>query len=197
MRTRGGPAVLVAVLAVALAAVLPADSARAHGDLLGTRTPAAGEVLQVFPAEVRLQFTARLAPVDPVVVVRDAGGRSVTAGPPVADVFTVAQPLVADGGEGTYEVSWEVVAEDGHPASGTYAFAVGDPAVLTAPTSDPAATAPSPSASAADPSGDGVAPGVLAGGAAAVALLGLVPLLLRRSSAGQRRPGRAGPGDRF
>ena len=39
MRTRGGPAVLVAVLAVALAAVLPADSARAHGDLLGTHTP--------------------------------------------------------------------------------------------------------------------------------------------------------------
>ena len=181
MRRVGGAATVVAVLTAVLATALATGPALAHGDLLGTRSPAAGEVLQVFPTEVRLQFTARLAPVDPVVVVRDADGRSVTAGPPVVDVFTVAQPLVADGGDGTYEVSWEVVAEDGHPASGTYVFAVGDPAEVTAPATDAVTAAPSPSASDADATGDGVAPGVLAGGAAAALVLGLlVVVLLRR-----------------
>jgi methionine-rich copper-binding protein CopC len=179
MRRIGRLGAVVALLAAVLTTALPTGPAQAHGDLLGTRTPAAGEVLQVFPSEVRLQFTARLAPVDPVVVVRHADGRSVTAGPPVVDVFAVAQPLVPDGGDGTYEVSWEVVAEDGHPASGTYVFAVGDPAEVPA-SADPAAAAPSPSASNTDTAGDGVAPGVLAGGAAAALLLGLLTAFLLR-----------------
>lgn len=191
---RGSVFLVAAVLAAALVVLLPAGAARAHDDILGATAPAADAALDSLPAEVRLTFIAPLAPIDPLVVVRASDGTSVADGAPVMADGAVVQALLPDTGAGQYTVSWRVVAEDGHPSSGAFAFTVLEPAATTPATSEPAAAKPAsaePSAAgassaASSSSSDIPSPVLLAGMAAALVALFLLPALVwrRRSAAG-------------
>jgi methionine-rich copper-binding protein CopC len=169
--------VLALLVTVVTLVVLP-GSAQAHGDILGSSTPAAGAEMASAPAEIRLTFTAALAPIDPLVVVRTADGTSITDGAPVRADGAVVQALVPGAGDGSYTVSWRVVADDGAPSSGTFTFTVGTPASATA--TGAAASARDADTSAAAASDAGVAWWVWSAGAATLVVLFFLAALVRR-----------------
>jgi hypothetical protein len=122
-------------------------------------------------------------------------------GGPTVDGATVTQPLRPLEPSGVYEVTWRVVADDGHPISGTFAFTyAGTPTPTTstsdvdasAPDASPVATASSdvlPIAGSAESGPSGLLlTGVLLAGT--LALAGSAVLL-----SGRRRPGSSGQDD--
>ncbi|HEY0777771.1 MAG TPA: copper resistance protein CopC [Gemmatirosa sp.] len=121
-RERRFVASLITVLLVALVPRL----ALAHAHLVRS-APSAGARLTAAPTEIRLTFSE--APELAVSLVRLVGpdGMAVPLGT-LADapgtstvvVAAVRGPL----GAGTYTVTWQVVASDGHPSHGQFAFTV-------------------------------------------------------------------------
>lgn len=166
-------------VATVLAVLVSAGSARAHDDILASSAPGAGQALDAPPTEIRLHFTGGLAPIDPLVVVRAADGTSVVDGPPEEADGVVVQALLPDVPDGSYTVSWRVVAADGHPASGTFAFGVGGAALATpaTPDADGAPLATDPSSTSSGPPG---AAWFAAAAAVLVALFFLPALVWRR-----------------
>lgn len=185
-RWRRPAAVAVATVLVVL---VSAGSAGAHDDTLASSTPAAGQALDSPPAEVRLHVTGGLAPIDPLVVVRAADGTSVADGPPQEADGVVVQALVPDISDGSYTVSWRVVAADGHPASGTFAFSVGGAALAT-PTAAAAPGATDPSSTS---SGRPGAAWFAVAAAVLVALFLLPALVWRRRRSAVPTTGTASP----
>jgi copper transport protein len=81
-------------------------------------------VLQHAPTSVRLSFNEPVEPVGRGVRVVGPSGRRVDRGPVRvvgADVLVKIDAVE----EGTYVVTWRVIAGDTHPAQGAYAFSVG------------------------------------------------------------------------
>lgn len=146
---------LSAVLGAALGVVL-VSPASAHTDLVSA-TPSSGSTLDGVPAGVQLAFStsvqARLAQ----VVVRDADGRDHVVGP-VASFDSRVEARVEGLRPGRYTVAYRVVAADGHPVVGHYAFVVAAGAV-------------------AAPTTAGAGPGGLALGSSGSGRPWLVPLL--------------------
>jgi copper resistance protein C len=137
LRSRAIAAVM-AVLAV-LTAALPAF---AHTSLVGS-DPADGASLSTAPTAVTLTFDGPVQPGFAEVVVLDAAGTHYYAqGAPQVDGRTVRQQL-APLSNGVFQVSYRVVAADGHPVTGTLSFTVVPVSVspLT-PTEAPAAVPP-------------------------------------------------------
>ncbi len=124
--------------AVALACLLLAAGpiqAEAHA-FLAKSSPAAGERLLASPQVLRLDFTERVVLAGSRVSIQTSGGRVVNTGAiqRSADgtALSVRLPTLA---EGTYQVTWEALSEDGHPSTGDFVFGIGAAAVLPAVTS--------------------------------------------------------------
>lgn len=170
---RASAGVAVAVW-LALLGAAPAD---AHAQLVSA-TPAPGSTVASLPGEVRLTFDGPPYDYGLGVVVLSPSGGHVETGRVSVDGNDVVQPLRNVSEAGAYQVQWRVVSADGHPATGTYAFVVDASGQSGAPGA----------ASAAASSGSGK--GWLLLVVAALAVLGLVALLL---VSGRRRSDLARP----
>jgi methionine-rich copper-binding protein CopC len=180
--------------ALLLSPLLVATPASAHNALAGS-TPAAGSTLTTAPTSVTLNFEEPPLSSGMAVVVTAPDKSRVSPGSPVltgSDVVTPLAPLTASG---TYSVAWRVVADDGHPVTGTFTFTVDLGAATSVspsatPSASPSAT-PSATSSAAgtvatttDASSSSAPVGWIVAGAAALAVLvGAVALVSRRRSA--------------
>jgi copper resistance protein C len=114
--------VLGVLLAIAALLVVPALAA-AHASLEST-DPEAGANLDDPPTEVTLTFDDELQPDGSGFTVADADGNEVGSGSLDLDVAerNVLRGEVSITDPGVYTVSWEIVAEDGHPDSGEFSF---------------------------------------------------------------------------
>jgi copper resistance protein C len=111
-------AVMLVVVLGQVAGVLPAG---AHSDLVDS-SPGPHSVQHGPVSDVRLRFTSELSPGLAAVVVRGPRGGDHVEGVPAVfeDRLLVAlEPLRI---AGTYDVSYRVVAADGHAISGSYRF---------------------------------------------------------------------------
>ena len=145
---------LLSALACAFIALIstlawPASPAQAHTELRST-TPAAGAQLTGAPRQVRLVFNEQVEPGFSTMTLKvaDSPPMTLTAredGPAViADVPSSAEGAQAAGGSAAWKVDYRVVADDGHPISGSISFGV-------ASAGRPATSAPAPSSSAPSP----------------------------------------------
>ena len=120
------PAALAAAalgLGLSLAAVAPAQ---AHDSLL-TSDPAPDAVLTTAPELIEFTFSGELMEPGRLVVVIDAQGTDWVDGAPTAEGTQLFQSLKPGMPDGSYQVRWQVVSSDGHPISGWFDFAVGEP----------------------------------------------------------------------
>jgi methionine-rich copper-binding protein CopC len=172
--------------ALLMSPLLVATPASAHNALAGS-TPAAGSTLTTAPTSVTLTFEEPPLSSGMAVVVTAPDKSRVSPDSPVltgSDVVTPLAPLTASG---TYSVAWRVVADDGHPVTGTFTFTLD----LGAATSvSPSATASATSsavgtvATTTDGSSSSTPVGWIVAGAVALAVLvGAVALVSRRRSA--------------
>ncbi|GIL35864.1 copper resistance CopC family protein [Phycicoccus sp. DTK01] len=161
------PRLLAGVLLLLGLAVVTATPAAAHTGLESS-TPADGSTLRRSPTTLVLRFADPVVPGTAVGALSGPGGRTSLRAPTVRGAtvrMTLAEPAAA----GRYRLTWRVVADDGHPVSGTLRFEVAAPA-SPSPTSDPSPTVlPSPDATA---SGAAAAPTTTPSGAAPVAPVG-------------------------
>jgi len=150
---RSLPAVLASLLLAGAALfVLPAAPAFAHDELVSTDPPA-DAVLDALPGQITFTYSADILAEEgtAVVEVADAGGTSLTEGPPVVSGMEVTQTL-AGAASGPVTVIWRVVSSDGHPIDGTFSFTVDSPTPTPTATSTATPTAtPSASATTAPP----------------------------------------------
>jgi len=177
---------VVVAAVVVLQALVGAPPASAHDGLAGS-VPAAKAVLTAAPAAVTLSFEETPLTVGLGVTVSGPDGKDVTAGKPTVsgnDVVTPLRPLTADG---TYTVSWRVVATDGHPTKDTFTFQLALASTATGVTT----AAPEPSASSSELLPVAQSPGVdltpwMVGGSAlllgVILVVGTLGVLARRRS---------------
>ena len=129
--------------------VLPAAPALAHTEQVSV-SPAPGSSTTGSVPAVEIDFSDEVLPGLARVVVRDARGRDHVAGR-VAVLGGRVSARLDDIGPGRYRVDYRVVADDGHPVTGSYRFRVaaaptGD---VTADTATSAPGAPTPPVEAA------------------------------------------------
>jgi copper resistance protein C len=136
VRPRSHLALVVVAVAMAFAAAVPAA---AHTSLVGS-DPADGANLSTAPTAVTLTFNSTVRTEFAQVAVLDANGTHHEQGAPQVDGATVNQAL-GPLRDGQFQISYRVVAADGHPVTGTLSFSVAQPA------SPPATTVPTPVAS--------------------------------------------------
>lgn len=85
---------------------------------------ASGIIMETAPSTVQLQFSQPVQAVGQGVRVTAPSGRRVERGP--AQVTGEQMRVGIDAAEtGTYTVTWRVIAQDTHPARGSFAFSVG------------------------------------------------------------------------
>ena len=115
----------IAMLAMAGALLSPLPAwAHAH---LDHAMPAPNSVQGQPPKEVAIWFTEALEAKFSTIVVQDAKGAAVTAGPTTLAKDNTAQmrvPLKALT-PGTYKVIWQVLSVDTHRSKGEFSFKVG------------------------------------------------------------------------
>jgi methionine-rich copper-binding protein CopC len=115
-------------LAAALLLALGARRAAAHAELLSAE-PAPGQTVRESPGEIRLTFNEPIGPGGAIMLLtasfEEIRGLSTTVdGRYPAQLVSVLPAGVLE--PGVYTVQWFVTGVDGHPASGSYSFAVGD-----------------------------------------------------------------------
>ena len=121
---RGGLRLLgIALGALFAGLVLAASPAAAHATLLST-DPADGSVLAQGPEAIRLVFDEPVRIEAGAVQVVGPDGTRVTVTSREDATAVVTTPVSALG-DGTYVVDWQVVADDGHPLTGSFSFSVG------------------------------------------------------------------------
>jgi copper resistance protein C len=180
---------LAASLVAAFLAVLVPGLAWAHNSLTEA-VPGRHATLDRAPGGVRLTFLQKVDPEALTITVTDAGQRAVPTGPAEADGRTGSVEFAEPPANGVYTVTYRVVSLDGHPVQGSYRFTVDDPAAAPAPSASPVTPAAEPSSAAVavpDPqvvpvadASDDAGPWPLVAGAAAVAVLAVVALLVLR-----------------
>lgn len=119
--------VLLLLGATALTVAL-ASPASAHTRLLSS-TPSSGAVVQA-PVEVVLVFSDPVQPDLSAMSVTGADGEDHVVGPPTSgpDGSSVSQALRTPLEPGAHRVAYRVLAADGHPVTGTFAFTATAPA---------------------------------------------------------------------
>ncbi len=128
----------IMVVAFGLASV----RAEAHA-MLHRSTPSAGASLTQSPSQLDLFYSEGLEPAFSAVIVTNALGGSVAAGPlhlaPDDDKHAIVplKPLAA----GSYHVEWHVTSVDTHRTQGAFDFSVGAPGVDSGTSPAPAAPA--------------------------------------------------------
>ncbi|MDO5053016.1 MAG: copper resistance protein CopC [Pseudoclavibacter sp.] len=123
---------LAALLALCLLGV-GAGAARAHDQLLSS-SPAEGERLERAPRFAELEFSGQISPVGVEFALRDGSGALLDLPTTPRVDGRIAKQELPELTGGDYTLDWRVVSEDGHPISGTIAFAVGDEAAGAAGT---------------------------------------------------------------
>lgn len=123
LRRGGAVALLTAVIGLATAA-----PASAHPYLLSS-DPAAGAVLSTAPERIDITYTEGLdRSYCRVVLIAPDGTRiptrQVSAGQPTELAVVAQRALTA---QGTYDVAWTAVGDDGHTVTGDFGFSVGHP----------------------------------------------------------------------
>ncbi len=171
-----------------LAAPLPAF---AH-DVVLDSNPENGAVVKEFPEEVTLEFSGMIKPDFNTFAITDLdSGEQLYTGEPEVDGPNASLAIPADkrGGEGKYQLGYQITSSDGHATRGKIAFEVSD----EGSDQDGAANAADQSENtqgesqktqerddqAANPA-DTNNLGLIAGIAAAVMLLGILVLAIRR-----------------
>jgi methionine-rich copper-binding protein CopC len=133
------PRVLACLLFALGALVWSAAPGQAHTELIGS-DPASGQRLDAAPERVELTFNQTLLGSGAAVRLRDSAGATVATEAAVVQGAAVTVALPAGLAGGAYEVTWRVVAGDGHPIEGRFSFAVAAAAAPTAAaTTTPAA----------------------------------------------------------
>lgn len=146
----------VAVIAAVFVLLFGASSASAHDQLIST-TPANKAQLSTAPSKLTLTFSSKLLDLGNEVVIADAKGANWSLGKSSLAGDTMSQPVKTGLPTGQYEARWRVVSSDGHPISGSFRFAVGEPVTpgsLLPPvtqSAEPTATPSSTSATSAAP----------------------------------------------
>jgi len=89
--------------------------------------PRVGSELKTSPAQAKIWFDSELEPVFSSIEVLDANQKKVDKGDGRVDpsdhtLLEVGLPPLSPG---TYEVSWSVVAHDGHRTEGRFKFTIG------------------------------------------------------------------------
>ncbi|AZA09140.1 copper resistance CopC family protein [Corynebacterium pseudopelargi] len=178
-------------MAALIAVPLPAS---AH-DVVLDSNPENGAVIKEFPEEVTLEFSGMIKPDFNTFAITDLdSGEQLYTGEPEVDGPNASLAIPADkrGGEGKYQLGYQITSSDGHATRGKIAFEVSDGGATDATQSD-AASKPSDDADqseqtqqdndqAADATGveDSKNLGLIAGIAAAVMLIGILVLAIRR-----------------
>lgn len=125
MSRTGRRVVAALILAVVALFSLPSRPASAHAVLVGS-SPAENEVVESTPAEIVLQFSEPVELLENSLVVLDASGAAIDAGPVDqsrgSDTIVLHVEAELDG---SVVVSWRAVSIDSHVISGAYTFAVG------------------------------------------------------------------------
>lgn len=115
---------MVAVLTLAVAALLWAPAA-AFGHASEVRSsPAAGEILDTAPSEVRIDYDSALLEAGAALVVRSADEESITTGPAVVGDREFSVPVDPSVGPGEYSVAYRVVSKDGHTIENAFTYVV-------------------------------------------------------------------------
>jgi len=181
---RGGrtAALLVAGLTFA-APIALAPAASAHDAFVGS-TPKAGSTLTTAPTSVTVSFEEPPLAAGLAVAVTAPDTTLVTSGDPVLTGTDVVSPLAPLTQAGVYTVAWRVVADDGHPVTGTFSFTLdlaGSGATGSAGPSSVASPSVSPAAST---EGSSSSASWIVAGLGALVLLGVgVALAMRRRPA--------------
>jgi methionine-rich copper-binding protein CopC len=109
---------------VALLLFWPVKGVVAHAELRAA-VPAPGASLSEQPEEIRLMFSEAVGPGSTITLFgegfREIGGLTAEVDPERPEVLVTAVPELE---AGNYSVQWMVLSLDGHPASGSYSFAV-------------------------------------------------------------------------
>lgn len=148
--SRTGAALSMAGLVIAALLGLAAP-ASAHDELAGS-TPASGATLRTPPTAVTLTMSEPPSTtIPPVVVVTGPDGARVEDGKPTVTGSVITQALRPVSEPGAYEIAFRVVADDGHPLTGTIPFSIAATAATQSatagPTSSPVEPSPAPSES--------------------------------------------------
>ncbi|QSB13318.1 copper resistance protein CopC [Natronosporangium hydrolyticum] len=132
---------LLLVLAVSLWVIVGgAAPAMAH-NVLTDSDPADGATMAQGPDEVTLSFLSSLDPDNADLQVTGPDGASVVAGDPDFDGGQVQVPIDA-ALAGEYEISYDVLSNDGHWVDGTIEFTVTEGTQPSPTPAPPATTAP-------------------------------------------------------
>lgn len=116
---------LVLAVAVVLVAAFGAGPAGAHSHLVAAY-PAPGSAVASAPSELRLEFEEPVTvSEEPVAVEGPSGPVSTGTATMGLGQRSLTVPLGQSSGDGVYSVRWQVTADDGDVASGTYEFSVG------------------------------------------------------------------------
>lgn len=150
-KSRGGAALLLALLAVLLGLAAPAQ---AHTTL--KESSPAKDATVPSPTEITLTYNDEV--ILPQVVLTGPDGERRQNPKATVDGVKVTQPIEGTLEPGTYTVAWRVVASDGHPITGTYTFTVegaASPSQQPAPAPAVTATATPTAADEDDGGGNG------------------------------------------
>lgn len=181
-RARAAAGVAVAAAAAVGSLAAPAEAHAA----LQTSSPGADTVTDVAPEALRLTFDEPVLGIGAHVVLTGPDGSSrdaVSIRTNAADVISAFRAVDAPG---RYRVSWRVVADDGHPETGSFAFTYAPPTLQprqAAPiTVTPQRVAATPASVSRPPRpGPGVPWGTV--GVGVVAVLGVIAVRRLRSGA--------------
>ena len=175
------PALFAAALAMPV--VLGAGPASAHDQFVGA-DPAPGSTLTTAPVQVVVHFEEPPGHLGYALVVTDPVGASVTSGEPTlsaSDLAVGLAPLVHDG---VYTVAYRIVADDGHPLTGSFTWTLAGSAAAATSASATASASATSSASSASGSSATVTSGPLglwvAAGLAVVVAAGAAVVVRRR-----------------
>ncbi|MFZ0547478.1 MAG: copper resistance CopC family protein [Candidatus Promineifilaceae bacterium] len=118
---------------ILLLVLWPAKRLLAHAQLLAA-VPAPGSTLTEQPEEIRLTFNEAIGPGSSVTLYaegfQEVAGVTSAVDPDAGEQLVAAVPRLD---AGTYSVQWVALSKDGHPAGGSYSFAVSEAAVAGFP----------------------------------------------------------------
>ena len=169
---------VVAVTAAGALLLVTAPSASAHDALVST-SPASGAALTAPPAAITLTFEEPPTTQGMAVSLTAPDGTVEKLTPSLSgDVITA--PVTGTLAAGAYRVNWRIVADDGHPVVGTFAFTLA--AATSAPASPSASSSASAVASTDGGSSSSSAVPWIVGGVAIVVIAGILVLVRRRTA---------------
>lgn len=149
IRTR--PRQLITAAAITLFASLWAPAAAfGHASQVGS-SPAADEVLDAAPSEVRIDFDSALLDMGAALVVRNDAKESITTGDAEVGDRTFTVPVDPTTAPGEYSVAFRVVSKDGHTIEGSFTYVVAGTSPSPTPETVEASTFPSDETTAQPP----------------------------------------------